>query len=126
MTVGDLPPTLLDRYISAAQKISRLAIGSTQSSLQSDIIRVPADLTQEDHLPGLPLGTRGGVSVPYTFAQDGEYDIQIWLARYLEGNVSGLREPRPHELMVLVDRSRSRPSRSRSPPAPTPRCWTRI
>jgi cytochrome c5 len=104
VTVGDLPPTLLDRYISTAQKISRLAIGSTDSSLQSDIIRLPADLTQEDHLPGLPLGTRGGVSVSHTFAQDGEYEIQIWLARDLEGQVSGLREPRAHELMVLVDR----------------------
>src|SRR2546425_7072943 len=104
VTVGDLPPTLLDRYISAAQKISRLAVGSTESSLQSDIIRLPADLTQEDHLPGLPLGTRGGVSVSHTFVQDGEYEIQIWLMRNLEGDVSGLREPRAHELMVLVDR----------------------
>jgi cytochrome c5 len=104
VTVGDLPPTLLDRYISAAQKISRLAIGSAEASLQNDIVRLPADLTQEDQLPGLPLGTRGGVSIPHTFAQDGEYEIQVWLARDLEGNVSGLREPRPHELIVLVDR----------------------
>jgi cytochrome c5 len=104
VTVSDLPPTLLDRYISAAQKISRLAIGRTQSSLQSDVIRVPADLTQEEHLPGLPIGTRGGVAVPYTFAENGEYDIQVWLARSLEGNVSGLREPRPHEMILLIDR----------------------
>src|SRR5205809_2737481 len=72
VTVGDLSPTLLDRYVSAAQKISRLAVGSTQSSLQSDIIQLPADLKQEDQLPGLPMGTRGGASVSYTFAQDGE------------------------------------------------------
>jgi len=104
VTVGDLPPTLLDRYISTAQKISRLAIGSTESSLQSDIIRLPADLTQEDHLPGLPLGTRGGVSVSRTFVRDGEYEIQVWLSRDLGGNVSGLREARAHELVVLVDR----------------------
>jgi hypothetical protein len=104
VTVSDLPPTLLDRYISAAQKISRLAIGRTQSSLQSDVIRVPADLTQEDHLPGLPIGTRGGVAVPYTFAENGEYEIQVWLARSLEGNVSGLRDPRPHEMILLIDR----------------------
>src|SRR4029077_20875008 len=103
VTVGDLPPMLLARYISAAQKVSRLAIGTTELSLQSDIIRLPADLTQEDHLPGLPLGTRGGVSVSHTFVQEGEYEIQIWLARDLEGQVSGLREPRAHELMVLVD-----------------------
>jgi mono/diheme cytochrome c family protein len=104
VTVGDLPPTLLDRYMSAAQKISRLAIGSTQSSLQGDIIRLPADLTQEEHLAGLPIGTRGGVSIPYTFPQDGEYEIQVWLARDLNGNVGGLREARPHELIFLIDR----------------------
>ena len=65
---------------------------------------LPADLTQEDQLPGLPIGTRGGVSTSYTFAQDGEYDIQILLARDLAGVVSGLREARPHELLVLLDR----------------------
>src|ERR1700675_2613510 len=48
--VGDLSVTLLNRYISAAQKISRLAVGGTQSSLQTDIISLPADLTQEDQL----------------------------------------------------------------------------
>lgn len=104
VTVGDLSPTLLNRYISAAQKISRLAVGSTQSDLQSDIISVAPDLTQEDQLPGLPLGTRGGLSTSYTFAQDGEYEVQVLLARNLEGLVSGLREARPHQLMVLLDR----------------------
>jgi mono/diheme cytochrome c family protein len=104
VTVGDLPPTLLDRYISAAQKISRLAIGTTETSIESVIVRLPADRTQEEHVAGLPIGTRGGVSVSHTFARDGEYDIQMWLARDLSSNVSGLRDPRPHELMVLVDR----------------------
>ncbi|HXI27216.1 MAG TPA: DUF1592 domain-containing protein, partial [Vicinamibacterales bacterium] len=105
VTVSDLPPTLLDRYISAAQKISRLAIGRTESSLQSDVIRVAPDLTQEDQLPGLPIGTRGGVSMSYTFAEDGEYDLQVWLARNLEGAVAGLREGRTHDLILLVDRA---------------------
>jgi hypothetical protein len=103
VTVGDLSPALLDRYISAAQKISRLAIGSTQSSLQSDIIRVPPDVTQEEHVPGLPIGTRGGVSFRYTFSQDGEYDIQIWLARGYNGNIEGLKDPQPHEIQLLLD-----------------------
>ncbi|MCU1328747.1 MAG: hypothetical protein JWN34_4117, partial [Bryobacterales bacterium] len=102
--VGDLSPTLLDRYISAAQKISRLAVGTTQSSLRSDTISLPADLTQEDHLPGLPLGTRGGISTSYTFAQDGEYEIQVLLMRDLAGIISGLREARPHQMLLLLDR----------------------
>jgi mono/diheme cytochrome c family protein len=104
--VGDLSPTLLDRYVSAAQKISSLAVASSQSSIKNDIIRLPADLSQEDQMPGLPMGTRGGVSVPYTFPHDGEYDIQIWLMRDLAGSVGGLREQIPHELLVLIDRER--------------------
>ncbi|HET9385515.1 MAG TPA: DUF1587 domain-containing protein, partial [Gemmatimonadales bacterium] len=106
VTVGDLPPALLDRYISAARKISALAIGSTQASLQSDIIRVPPDVTQEGHVPGLPVGTRGGVVFPYTFAQNGEYDIQIYLARGYSGDVDGLKDAQQaHEIKLLLDRT---------------------
>ena len=104
VTVGDLPPALLDRYISAAQKISRQAIGGAQASLQSDIIRVPPDVTQEEHVDGLPIGTRGGVSVRYTFAQDGAYDIQIYLARGYSGDIDGLKDQQPHEIRLLLDR----------------------
>ena len=104
VTVGDLPPALLDRYISAAQKISRLAVGGAQTSLQSDVIRMPADRTQEEHVAGLPIGTRGGVSFSYTFAQDGEYDIQIRLARNRTGNVGGLRDVEVQPLELLLDR----------------------
>lgn len=103
VNVGDLSATLLNRYISAAQKISRLAVGTAQS-LQGDIIRVPADLTQENHLDGLPLGTRGGISIPYVFPQDGEYDVKVLFARNLSGTVSGIRDDRKHELLVLIDR----------------------
>ena len=105
VTVGDLPPALLDRYISAAQKISALAIGSTQTSLQSDIIRVPPDVTQEGDVSGLPIGTRGGVLIPYTFAQNGEYDIQIYLARGYSGDIDGLKDTQPHEIKLLLDRT---------------------
>ena len=104
VNVGDLSPALLDRYISAAQKISRLAVGSTQTSLQSDVLRVPADTTQEEHVAGLPIGTRGGMSASYTFAQDGEYDIQIRLARNRTGNIGGLRGQGLHTVQLLLDR----------------------
>jgi hypothetical protein len=57
VTVGTLSPTLLDRYISAAQKISRLAVGAPRRA-GGDTIRLRADLTQEEHVEGLPLGTR--------------------------------------------------------------------
>src|SRR6185436_1401507 len=105
VTVGGLPPALLDRYISTAQKISRLAIGGAQSSPETDVIRLPPDLTQEEHVPGLPVGTRGGMSSPHTFTHDGEYDIQVWLARDRTGSVGGLRGSASHELVVLIDRT---------------------
>jgi hypothetical protein len=104
VNVGDLSPTLLGRYISAANTISRLAVGGTQSVLQNDVFVLPADLTQEDQLPGLPIGTRGGMSRTHLFPQNGEYVLQVLLARDLAGTVSGLREDRSHELLVLIDR----------------------
>jgi hypothetical protein len=43
--------------------------------------------------------------IPYTFAQDGEYDIQIYLARGYSGDVDGLKDPQPHEIKLLLDRT---------------------
>jgi len=101
VTVGNLSPMLLDRYISAAQKVSRLAVG-TSGRAGGDTIRLPADLTQEEHVEGLPAGTRGGVLIPYTFPQDAEYEIQIRLTRDRNEEIEGLREP--HQLELLIDR----------------------
>jgi hypothetical protein len=104
VTVGDLSPTLLDRYVSAAEKISRLAVGRPGRSPGGDTIRIQPDLTQEEHLDGLPLGTRGGAVVPYTFPMDGEYEIQIRLTRDRDEHVEGLTDI--HDLELLVDKAR--------------------
>jgi hypothetical protein len=102
VTVGTLSPTLLDRYISAAQKISRLAVGDTERGTGGDTIRIKPDITQEERVEGLPFGTRGGALIPYNLPQDGEYEIQIRLTRDRNDEVEGLREP--HEMVVLLDR----------------------
>jgi hypothetical protein len=104
VTVGDLSPTLLDRFITAAQKIGRLAIGSAGRSPGGETIRIRPDLTQEEHVDGLPIGTRGGALIPYTFPRDGEYEIQLRLARDRNEHIEGLHEP--HEVEVLLDRER--------------------
>ena len=104
VTVGDLSPTLLDRYITASQKISRLAIGALRRSPGGDTFRIRADLTQEEHVEGLPVGTRGGTLIPYTFPRDGEYEVQIRLTRDRNEEIEGLRAP--HELELLLDRER--------------------
>ena len=104
VTVGDFSPTLLDRSITAAQKISRLAVGTPWRSPGGETIRIRADITQEEHVDGLPLGTRGGALIPYHFPRDGAYEIQLRLARDRNEHVEGLHEP--HELEVLLDRER--------------------
>src|SRR5262245_14804075 len=104
VTVGDLSPTLLDRYIAAAEKISRVAIGRPSVSPDGDTIRLPADLTQEEHIPGLPIGTRGGALINYTFPIDGDYEIQIRLMRDRNEHVEGLNDAA--DLELLLDRER--------------------
>src|SRR5262245_34059448 len=104
VTVGDLSPTLLDRYVSAAEKISRTAVGRPSVSPGGETIRVQTDLTQEEHIEGLPIGTRGGALVHYTFPLDGDYEIQIRLTRDRNEHVEGLNEP--HDIELLLDRER--------------------
>ncbi|MBW3598656.1 MAG: DUF1592 domain-containing protein [Planctomycetes bacterium] len=104
VTVADLSPTLLNRYISAAQKISRLAVGRSAAAPAAETIRLRPDITQDVHVEGLPLGTRGGTLIRRHFPQDGEYEIQIRLMRDRNEDIEGLHEP--HELEVLLDRER--------------------
>ncbi|MDE0262921.1 MAG: DUF1592 domain-containing protein [Bryobacterales bacterium] len=104
ITVSDLPPLLLERYVSAAEKISRLAVGRVGRLPDAVTIRLPPDLTQEQHIPGLPIGTRGGALVPHTFPVDGEYEISVRLARDRNEDIEGLG--RPYQLELLVDRER--------------------
>src|SRR5438128_783408 len=104
VSVGGLSPTLLERYLAAAQKISRLAMGSPVRTPASSIVLVPPDLTQEDHIEGLPFGTRGGTIVHYTFPVDAQYDIQIRLMRDRNEHIEGLTEE--HQMELTVDGNR--------------------
>jgi hypothetical protein len=71
-----LSSTLVEAYVSAAQKISRLAIGAAASPTQATY-RAPEDASQRYHIEGLPLGTRGGMLITHVFPSDGEYAINI-------------------------------------------------
>ena len=94
-------PLLIDQYLSAARKISRLAVGGRTILPATEIYRNEPDLTQDDHLEGLPLGTRGGLRVRHTFPLDGEYAFRLRLVRNLVSVIRGLCEP--HELDVWID-----------------------
>ncbi len=103
VTVGTLSPSLVDRYITAAQRISRLAIGTPPRRPDGYTYRIPPDFTQEKHVPGLPLGTRGGALLNYTFPQDGEYEIEVLLSRDRNEHVEGLNGT--HQMEILLDRA---------------------
>ncbi len=105
ITVETLSPSLLERYLTAAQKISRLAIGSPVASPTGDSILVPPDLTQESRLEGLPFGTRGGALSPYIFPVNGSYEIRLRLTRDRNEHVEGLYGT--HQLELTIDGSRA-------------------
>ena len=104
VTVGNLSPTLLESYVTAAEKISRLAVGGPSLSLGGTTVRIKPDITQEKHLDGLPIGTRGGALVTHEFPLSGEYEITIRLARDRNEHIEGLFEP--HEIELLLDDER--------------------
>ncbi len=122
ITVGLLTPTLMDRYVSAAQGIARTAVGSAGHGPSGYTVRMPADRTQERHVEGLPLGTRGGTLIEYHFPRSGEYSISVRLTRDRNEEVEGLREP--HEMVVLLDRQEV--SRFRVQPPADPRDHTQV
>jgi mono/diheme cytochrome c family protein len=100
ITVGELSPTLLDRYLAAAEKISALAVGSPIRSPGGETFMVPADQTQESHVEGLPFGSRGGTEITYSFPLDAEYEIQVRLARDRDSHVEGLNDPQQLEISL--------------------------
>ncbi|HAD60784.1 MAG TPA: hypothetical protein DCG12_16200 [Planctomycetaceae bacterium] len=104
ITVGELSPVLLNRYVAAAQKIGRLAAGNSAGP-SGVTFRPPADETQEDHVPGLPLGTRGGMVINHHFPTDGVYEFQVHLTRDRNEKIEGLNGN--HTLEILIDRQKS-------------------
>ena len=106
ITVGDLSPALLESYVAAADKISRLAIGRPIDVLAVETVKRKPDVTQEWHVDGLPIGTRGGMAFQHTFPLDAEYEIRIRLARDRDEQIEGLRVP--HQVELLLDRERIR------------------
>ncbi len=96
-------PALMEAYLSAAGDIARLAIG-TETAPSLAVFDVPVDTSQNEHIEGLPFGTRGGMLIEHEFPSDGEYIFTVkgmtgYFTRVL-GNVQG------EQLEVTVDGER--------------------
>ena len=94
-------PALLDGYLAASRKVSRLAIGDPAITAAFSTYRVRPDFGQDGHLEGLPLGTRGGLLAEHTFPLDGTYLIRTKLAVNTSAKVRGLDYK--HQFIVTVD-----------------------
>ncbi len=103
--IGDVltvSPMLMEGYMSASRKISRLAIGDPSARPAFDTYDVPRFVMQVDRMgEDLPLGSRGGIAVRHHFPVDAEYSMQIRLQRNGKTYILGLE--RAHQLDVRLD-----------------------
>src|SRR5215831_15507434 len=94
-------PVLLERYLTAAGKISSLAVGDPATGPAGETYRIRQDASQDIHIEGLPIGTVGGIVARATLPLDGMYDFSIKLFRTNLGVVRGLEYE--HQLEYTVD-----------------------
>jgi hypothetical protein len=95
-----MSPALMEAYLSAAGKISRLAIGDVSAPIQA-VFEVPPDTAQNYHIEGLPFGTRGGLLRKYEFPADGEYTFRVkGVTGYFQAVLGQIRG---EQLEVTVD-----------------------
>jgi hypothetical protein len=94
-------PVLLESYLTAAERVSALALGDRDIPPAGEIYRVRQDESQDRHVPGLPLGTVGGILIDTTLPLDGEYQFRVTLFRTNLGTMRGLEYE--HQLEISVD-----------------------
>jgi cytochrome c551/c552 len=97
-------PALVEGYVEAAAKISRLALGHETAPARK-IYHVREDYSQEEHIEGLPFGTRGGMLIHHYFPADGEYAISWDPVRTTVGGLYG-GDSEDEQAEVLIDGAR--------------------
>ncbi len=97
-------PLLQERYVDAAMKIGALAVGDSRVSPSSETYRIRQDLSQDQHIEGMPLGTVGGIRVVHNFPVDGNYTFEAKLYRTNLNIVRGLESR--HDVEFTVDGQR--------------------
>jgi Protein of unknown function (DUF1587)/Protein of unknown function (DUF1595) len=103
--VLSVSPALFERYMSAARKVSRLALGDPGTVPVFETYKNPKLLTQDDRMDeDLPFGSRGGIAIHHISPLDGEYVVRVRLRRQLYDYIVGMGEP--HQLEVRLDGKR--------------------
>jgi mono/diheme cytochrome c family protein len=103
--VLSLSPALLERYLSAARTITRMAVGRPPSVPAIETYTLPGRLIQDDRADErLPFGSRGGAVITHHFPADGDYTFTLHLQKTLYNAVRGLADP--HQLELRLNRER--------------------
>ena len=87
--VQTMSPTLMEGYLRAAGKISRLAVGDPNTGATEATYKVPRTGSQMEHVEGAPIGTRGGISIVHHFPADGEFVFKMMLHGSPTGQLYG-------------------------------------
>ncbi|HEY1305078.1 MAG TPA: DUF1592 domain-containing protein [Vicinamibacterales bacterium] len=97
-------PLLLDGYVTAAQRISTLAVGDVKANTTTTEYGINRDFSQNAYIEGLPLGTRGGRLVRHVFPADGEYKLFGRLVRGIEEGYAGVEGNEfPYTFVITLD-----------------------
>ena len=97
-------PLLLERYLTAAQRVSTLAVGDATVPPGNTEYPISREFTQSGYIEGLPLGTRGGTVIKHVFPADGEYRLSGRLVRGVEEGYAGVEGNEfPHTFVITVD-----------------------
>jgi len=97
-------PLLLERYLTAAQRISTMAVGDTTVRPGTTEYSISREFTQSAHIDGLPLGTRGGIQVRHVFPADAEYKLFGRLVRGVEEGYAGVEgHETPDTFIITID-----------------------
>jgi mono/diheme cytochrome c family protein len=97
-------PLLLERYLTAAQRISTMAVGDTTVRAGTTEYPISREFTQSAHIDGLPLGTRGGTQVRHVFPADAEYRLFGRLVRGVEEGYAGVEgNETPDTFIITID-----------------------
>ena len=100
-------PLLLERYLTAGLRIAELAVGDAGSEPGTYTYTIGTVVSQNQHVEGLPLGTRGGLLARHTFPADGEYVFSGRLLKTVaEGLVGVEGHETPHQFIVTIDGKR--------------------
>jgi len=97
-------PLMLERYVAAGLQVATLAVGDATAEPGTATYTISTVVSQDQHVEGLPLGTRGGILVEHTFPADGEYVFSGRLLKTVAEGLSGVEgHETPHNFVVTID-----------------------